>query len=222
MRSRVRYSGLLLCLALVGCETTQQRVARDPLLLSKRGVEGNPGNAAPSALLVSAEPLPPDLPAMALVSSRQPAALLREQAAMLARQKLESKDNQLPGIAEKSVVVQPEQPAAASPPGPERLPITAVPVKRQVVHGIYRAAADHSWLQGTVESLGTDGAVLRYGHPWVAGPEAFRVLLQPDDRLKDLRKGDVIRVEGSETENTANRSLPFYRFKSLEKVSLDS
>jgi hypothetical protein len=222
MSSRVGYSGLLLCLALAGCETTQERVARDPLLLSKRGVEGSPGNVAPSALLVSAEPLPPDLPAIALVSSRQPAALLREQASALARQKLESKENQLPGSPEKAIVTQPVPAAPILPSQTEREPVSALPVKRQIVRGIYGAAANHSWLQGTVESLGTEGTVLRYGHPWVAGPEAFRVLLQPDDRLKDLRKGDVIRVEGSEAENAANRSLPLYRIKTLEKVSLES
>ena len=221
MGFRVRYFGFILALALAGCETTMQRVANDPLLLSKRGIEGSPTNVAPSALLVSSEPLPPDLPAMALVSSRQPAALLREQAAMLARQKLESKADPLPGLGEKTIAVQPPA-ASVIKTQPDRLPVQAVPVKRQVVHGIYGAAADHSWLQGTVESVGTGGAILRYAHPWVAGEEAFRVFLQPDDRLRDLRRGDVIHVEGTETENPGNRTLPFYQFKTLSKVSLDS
>jgi hypothetical protein len=210
---------MVFCIVALGCETTEQRVGRDPLLLTKRGVEGSPTNAAPSALLVSAEPLPPDLPAMALVSSRQPAALLREQAGALARQKLETNEEPLPKAVEKSVV---NQPAPSPITQPEKLPMTALPVKRQVVHGLYGAAANHSWLQGTVESLGPDGAILRYGHPWVAGPEAFRVLLNPDDRLKDLRVGDVIRVEGDEAENPRNRSLPLYQFKNLTKVSQDS
>ena len=91
-----------------------------------------------------------------------------------------------------------------------------------MVHGIYGAATNHSWLQGTIESLGADGAVLRYGSPWVAGADAFRVLLQSDGRLKELRIGDVIRVEGDEAENPANRSLPLYRCKSISKVTLDS
>ncbi|CAN5129041.1 hypothetical protein BH10PLA2_BH10PLA2_18220 [soil metagenome] len=231
MASRITKLAFLLSLALAGCETTQQRVARDPLLLTKRGILGNPANAAPSALLVSAEPLPPDLPANALVSSRQPAALLREQATALARQKLESPGDRLPSAAEKTLVAQPvpTPPVASAPPvapvTPEstgRPPVNAMPVKRQIVRGIYGAAADHSWLQGTVESFGNDGAILRYGHPWVAGPDALRVLLQPDDRLKDLRRGDVIRVEGEETENPANRGLPRYQFKTLIKVSQDS
>jgi hypothetical protein len=233
MAARGTKLGVFLCLALAGCETTQQRVARDPLLLSKRGILGNPANVAPSALLVSAEPLPPDLPANALVSSRQPAALLREQATALARQKLESTGDRLPRAtenppAEKTLVERPvPAPPTSSvlpvpPASTERPPVIAVPVKRQIVRGIYGAAADHSWLQGTVESFGNDGAILRYGHPWVAGPDALRVLLQPDDRLKDLRRGDVIRVEGEEVENPANRGLPRYQFKTLIKVSQDS
>ena len=142
---------------------------------------------------------------MALVSARQPAALLREQAGALARQKLETNEERLPNSAEKAVASQPAPPPVTQP---EKLPVTAIPVKRQVVHGIYGAAANHSWLQGTVESVGPEGAILRYGHPWVGGAEAFRVLLNRDDRLKDLRRGDVIRVEGNETENPSNRSLP--------------
>ncbi len=219
MPSRLIGLGMAICIALCGCETTEQRVGRDPLLLSRQGVEGSPARAAPSGLLVSAEPLPPDLPALALVSSRQPAALLREQASAIARQKLEANEDRLPKAAEKSVA---SQPAPVPVTQPEKSPLTALPVKRQVVHGLYGAAANHAWLQGTVEALGPDGAILRYGHPWVAGPEAFRVLLNPDDRLKDLRIGDVIRVEGDETENPRNRSLPFYQFKNLSKVSQDS
>ncbi len=218
MQSSSKCLILLVCAALLGCETTAQRVGRDPILLSKQGIPGNPTSAAPSALLVSAEPLPPDLPAMALVSTRQPAALLREQQGALARKKLETNEERLSKTMEKNVVVQPQPPA----PQPERLPMAAVPVKRQVVHGIYGAATNHSWLQGTIESLGPNGAILRYGDPLVAGADAFRVLLQPDDRLKDLRKGDVIRVEGDEAENPASRSLPLYRCKSISKVTLDS
>ncbi len=195
MRSRLICLGMAISITLCGCETTEQRVGRDPLLLSRQGVEGSPGQAAPSALLVSAEPLPPDLPAMSLVSSRQPAALLREQASALARQKLETNEERLPKAEEKSIASQPAPAAVAQP---ERLPLTAIPVKRQVVHGLYGAAANHAWLQGTVETLGPDGAILRYGSPWVAGPDAFRVLLNADDRLKELRVGDVIRVEGDE------------------------
>jgi hypothetical protein len=90
------------------------------------------------------------------------------------------------------------------------------------VRGTYGAAANHSWLQGTVETNGSEGAVLRYGHPWVAGALAFRVLLNPDERLKDLRVGDVIRVEGEEAENPKDRALPLYQIKTLIKVSLDS
>jgi len=209
---------MLVCLALGGCETMADRVGRDPVLLSKRGVEGNPSNVAPSALLVSVEPLPPDLPAYAMVTSRQPAALLREQAGLLARQQLESEKNRLPNATEKAVASHP-------PPTPTRTEpasVPALPVKRQVVHGIYGAAANHSWLQGTVESIGLEGAVLRYGHPWVAGPQAFRVLLTPDEQLKELRVGDVIRVEGEELENPLDRALPRYKLKNLTRVSLDS
>jgi hypothetical protein len=211
--------GIVLSAVLAGCETTEQRVARDPLLLSKRGVEGSPANAAPSALLVNAEPLPPDLPATSLVSARQPAALLREQAGMLARQKLESKEEKLPPAAEKALA---SQPIPTPTPQPDRLPVTATPVKRQVVHGTYGAAANHSWLQGTVESLGSEGAILRYAHPWTGGVDAFRVLLNSDERLKGLRAGDVIRVEGDESENPRNRALPLYQLKNLSKVSQDS
>jgi hypothetical protein len=219
MTARGLALGLVVCLALAGCETTADRVGHDPLLLSKRGIEGNPANVAPSALLVSAEPLPPDLPAMALVSSRQPAALLREQAGLLARQKLEANEKLLPKASEKVVASQPDP---VSGPQMEKQEVPALPVKRQVTHGIYGAAANHSWLQGTVETISPEGAILRYGHPWVAGPQAFRVLLNPEDRLKDLRIGDVIRVEGEEAENPRDRSLPLYQFKSLTKVSLDS
>ena len=211
--------GMVLGAAIVGCETTEQRVARDPLLLTKRGVEGIPANAAPSALLVTAEPLPPDLPSTSLVSARQPAALLREQAGMLARQKLDSKEEGLPPAVEKDLASRPIPPPTSQP---ERLPVTAMPVKRQVVHGIYAAAANHSWLQGTVDSLGPEGAILRYAHPWTGGTDAFRVLLNSDERLKGLRVGDVIRVEGDELENPRNRALPLYQIKNLSKVSQDS
>ena len=138
---------------------------------------------------------------------------------MLARQKLDSKEVTLPPTAEKTLA---SQPISTPTPQPERLPVTAMPVKRQVVHGIYGAAANHSWLQGTVESLGNEGAILRYAHPWTGGTDAFRVLLNSDERLKGLRVGDVIRVEGDELENPRNRALPLYQLKSLSKVSLDS
>ena len=114
MLSRLICLGMVLCSALVGCETTAQRVGRDPLLLSKRGIEGSPANAAPSALLVSAEPLPPDLPATSLVSSslssRRPWQR-RTRLGMLQRAtKLETHEESLPTTTEKpSSVSRPQR-----------------------------------------------------------------------------------------------------------------
>ena len=46
--------------------------------------------------------------------------------------------------------------------------------------------------------------------------------IAPPNRLKDLRVGDVIRVEGEESENPRDRALPIYQLKSLAKISQDS
>ena len=212
--------GLAFCLAVFGCETTAQQVAQDPLLLSKHPVAG--GNAAePSALLARSEPIAPDLPFEAVVSVRQPAARAREEALALAR-----KRNEVPGNA--AVPADPATPVAGQPKtpamkqSPENASVSAYPVKRQLVKGIYGAAIDHSWLQGVVLRIGPEGVQMRYGHPWVAGPKEHQVLILPAKQLQDVRVGDVIRVEGEMATNPKDPYLPIYRLKNVARLSTDS
>lgn len=212
MAARWIFFELAICATVAGCETTAHYVSQDPLLLSKKAVTGTAGSER-SALLARAEPMPPELPYDAIVSARQPASRARAEAEALATRG--------PTVPERiAQELDPPQKQSAGPP--EKLPIVALPVTRPVSKGMYGAALDHSWLKGIVLKNGPEGVEMRYGAPWPGGTDPYRVLLIPDKRLQELHEGELIRVEGEMSPNSNAPFVPFFRIKSLTRLSNDS
>ncbi len=188
----------ILGLAIEGCKSESAGLPKDPLLTSKRPIRGNV-NAENPVRLAYAEPSPPPLPEVAFVgSSLAPRAV--------------TKSSQ-PSVA-------PEIPHAvteAPSPGKAPVEVKAVPVARRKWLGTYGHAPDHSWLQGVLETQGTDTMCLRYSASPAGDNWGGRVSLQDDARLAQLKDGDVVLVEGEmvqetgESESQTRRSCPVYR-----------
>ena len=208
---RIWPAALLACCLTGGCElgSVRNKYPQDPLLLSKKPVDGKIDSSKP-VLLARAEPAVPPLPNMALVSappSREP-PLERE-------------------------------PQRASPETPDQLPptvrvIPAVrsgissvvpgsPAVRRRTSGLYGSAPDHSWLQGVLES--DDGrSYLRYADRAVDDPWGGKMALEDEPRLAEFRTGVVLMVEGEMITSEEGQPVydsyhyPRYRIRNVWRV----
>jgi hypothetical protein len=181
------------CAPILGCEALFPRppYPQDPLLLSKKPVEGKPDRTEPVRLAYT-EPMPPPLPAVALVSKQPASPILstpRTLAAATGAPQLAAPPQDL-NISQPSPLAQP----------PERLSdsavVQAIPVSRQKPSVDYDYAADYSWLQGVLERANPGQLSLRFCKSAAEDKWGGRFVLGEDARLVQLRPGDVVRVDG--------------------------
>ncbi len=213
--------GVAVCLLaglLGGCQAASQENSypKDPLLLTKKPVDGKAAAATESVQTASAEPAAPPWPAPALASARRmaersatraggpdPAAPPRENAPF----------QLIPGHSGGVPATTVAQNSATPAPGD-------TPGTRRAVVGTYGHAADYSWLQGVLDKHYHGHMDLRYCDYTVADKYGGKVLLDSDQRLSQFQEGDVIQVEGEiVTENDSSQKgwkhYPHYRIREV-------
>jgi hypothetical protein len=189
---------------MLGCEALFPRppYPQDPLLLSKKPVEGRPDRSE-AVQLAYVEPAPPPLPAEALVSIPPASPLL-------------STHRNLAVATEAPQLTPPPQDLQDPQPLERKLNsavVQAIPVSRQKPVDVYDCAADHSWLLGVLERTTSDQLSLRYCKSTAEDKWGGRIVLDEDARLAQLRPGDVIRVDGEVL--THVEATPSYRIREV-------
>lgn len=173
---------------MAGCQSGAARhsYANDPLILSKRPVDGKPGPAGRPVLVAQADPAPPAMPtsAVAQASPTKPATA-------------DGRGPDLPAEAATEAATAPKPSVEATPAGREKEagPFTGKSVAR-TVDGVYGHAADYSWLQGVVDRHYLGYLTLRYCDLATDDPWGGKVILDEDPRLAQFHDGDVVQVEG--------------------------
>jgi hypothetical protein len=167
-------------MCLLGCseKSAIQKQVRDPLLISKKPVEGRADSASPNSPAY-AELSPPMVPETAVATAPvSPEAL--------GLRRIEHADTG----ATKPIVTG--VPAVRSGAGPA----PAETVSRRGPASIYGHAADHSWLQGIMVKHYLGHLELRYCDAGDDDEWGGKVILEDDSRLARFKEGDVVRVEG--------------------------
>lgn len=151
-----------------GCQhaTGPDAYPKDPLLLSKKPVEGLLSPLAPPQVqLAAAEPTPPR-PSAALAAAFQPRTQLATGRGTI-----------------------PAQPALRNP-GPT---LATLAVRSSAAFG---HAPDHRWLMGVLSRHDHGHFDLRFCDASEQDRLGGKVSLEPDPRLEQFQDGDVVRVEG--------------------------
>jgi hypothetical protein len=180
---------LPLCVGIIagcGLARTKSPYPDDPLLASRKPVEGKQ-QAAPSTMLARAEPVAPPFPESLLAAKpelRRPATSTSESPTRV----------------------------PASLAGGKRPLLRATPAVRRRVSGAYGHAPDLSWLQGVLTKSPTGTLQLRYIAQSPEHPGGKFVNLEEDPRLAAFRPGDVVLVEG---ESIAASGTTWYRAHSV-------
>jgi hypothetical protein len=213
MPPRIRRSLLgiaLVSLTLAGCQWLTKRppYAQDPLLISKKPLEGRFDGNEP-VRIAHAEPLPPPLPVEAFAWVPPGCRVLPSPSSLVAA----SESPRLKTFAQTTEDAQPPSVAKSDNPGKTAAVVKAIPVARLKTPEAYGYAPDHSWLQGVLEQADSGQLILRYGDSSVEDPLGGRVNLETDARLVQLRPGDVIRVEGEII--SREKALPQYRVREV-------
>lgn len=168
---RIVSQGVLVAVLCAGCASAEKepRYPDDPLLLSKKPVEGK-HDPTRTDMLARVEPLAPPLPTSLLAAKPK---------------------------ASPPLTTAPSPTPKTSPVStPPSAVIRATPALRRRVTGTFGNAADFSWLQGILESTPAGALQLRYVAPDAADSQAGVVHLEEDARLNAFRPGDVIMLEG--------------------------
>jgi hypothetical protein len=181
---RRRLAVALLAGLIGGCQSTSHENAypKDPLLLTKKPVDGKAAPAPSPVMTASNEPAAPVLPATALASMQRPV------------------DEKAPANGGPFMPIPPHTgPTLATPVSrsPEASAPADVPGSRRQVPGKYGHAPDYTWLQGVIDKHYHGHIHLRYCDPTVADPYGGKVCLEDDTRLSQFQQGDVILVEGA-------------------------
>ena len=168
--SRIGSAAVLWAGLVAGCQGTAKKNAydNDPLVMSRKPVEGNA--AAPAAVpLARAEPVPPPVPTVppgpdAIAGpggvAAQPVATLKK-----------------PVFATPAVRLT--APEDTHPPAP-----------------VFGHAPDLSWVQGVLDRHYQGHFELRYCAHTIEDRWGGKVRLEADGQLAPFRDGDVVRVEG--------------------------
>lgn len=187
--ARIGLAALLGCGATLGCDfgAVRNKYPPDPLLLSKKPVEGKITGAGP-VLVARAEPVAPPLPETALVS----APPLRKPGLQLSGGPSLDPDEVPPPIPDKPRMNLEATPAVRS--GISSV-VPASPAVRRRIAERFGCAPDYSWLQGVLEV--EDGRLLlRYCDHALEDPWGGKVAMDDDPRLAAFKAGDVLMVEG--------------------------
>lgn len=175
MVRRIVVPGIVVAVLCSGCAAAEKKppYPDDPLLVTRKPVEGNP-QPARLDLLASVEPLAPPLPMTLLAAAprgdRPPLIPSSETKGTLAARPAED----------------------GAPSGVLR----ALPAVRRRVVGTFGQAADSSWLQGVLERSPTGFLQLRYAEANPADSQAGVVMLNEDPRLRAFQIGDIVMIEG--------------------------
>jgi hypothetical protein len=203
MRLHIRMSawgaavvGSLAC----GCHHVSDADAypKDPLLVSKRPVEGSPGEPPVTTQLAYAEPAAPAAPAV----NRTHEAFATGRGDVVAQ----------PTVRERGPTVA--TPAVRSTPAP------AEP-------GIYGHAPDHSWLLGVIDKHYAGHVQLRYCAASEDDTWGGKVSLENDPQLAPLQDGDVVRLEGEllpvdPSQGDTWNHYPHYRVRDVKLIQRKS
>src|SRR5262245_33008669 len=130
----------------LGCEkaAVKQDLPPDPVLVSKRPVQGKVPSHAAAVAVVRNEPVTPALPESALASA--PPTL-----SSVARTTAAKPPSPPPGPQVEPPTEPPRQPAPAAPVAPPKTQTQSAPIKRQLVAGTFGHASDYAWLQGVLD-----------------------------------------------------------------------
>ncbi len=184
----------------------------DPLLAGNHPETGRFDKPEP-VQVAAAEPSMPSLPAEAYVSLPPAFRMLPHSAptALAAS----------PRVSEPAAVAE-QSPTRSESSKPNLAPreVEALPVARHREPGVYGHAPDHSWLQGRIEQGEAGKLLLRYCNYPLEDSWGGVVVLDNDERLGQVRVGDVVRVVGSsqtvdEIADRGTRSLPSFRVRDL-------
>jgi hypothetical protein len=209
----------------LGCQSASVRngYPEDPLLLSKKPVEGKPGKAE-SVQVVHAEPKAPTLPPTELASNpAAPGATPRPEFSTVAGKEPRP-------TAPVTTAAAPKEPVQAIPVSRPQAPAEAPPappVPRQVP-GTYGHGPDYTWLQGILvrQSQGRPG--LRYCDPAAVDAWGGQVILEQVPGLAQFQEGDVLYVEGElvrsqgEADHGGWNYCPHYRVREVRLVKRGS
>ncbi len=195
---------------LLGCERAaiKHPYPPDPLLISKKPVEGKPDKAGP-VLTAQAEPSAPAVPASAALGRGLETTPQHHS-------NLESPEKNGP-----SRPTLPAVPAVRSSISPE---VPATPALRRRVPGAYGHAPDYSWLQGVLDKHYRGHLNLRYCEAHLEDTWGGKVCLEDDPRLAQVKEGDVVVVEGGIVRENGQplrgtwTHFPRYRIRDIQLV----
>jgi hypothetical protein len=232
---RLSFAPVAICLGAMalGCSTSDRRpYQQDPLLISKKPIEGRAQNAQPT-LLAQADPAPLLGPGVSLASAPQPivpaaaptAVAVNEPRPAVPAQTISTFTGAVNATpASRSVIPAPplsgEEGAVK---GNATVPVSTA-VERKV-HGTYGNGPDYGWLQGVVDRHYRGHWYLRYCDPSVEDKNGGKVCLMDDPRLSQLKDGDVIFVEGEivQEKETVDRGpwhhYPRYQIRTMRPVT---
>jgi len=206
----------------LGCGTTGDRkpYLQDPLLISKKPVEGKAQDARP-VLLAQADPAPPMGPGVSLAAAPRPVEPMNAPDL----QALAQPGSPTPDVAAQTVSTY-KGAVEVSPAVrvKDSQQVSAVTAIQRHVSGIYGNAPDYGWLQGVVDKHYQGHWYLRFCDPSVEDKHGGKVCLVDDPRLAQLKDGEVIFVEGEivPEKETVNRGpwhhYPRYQIRTLKPV----
>lgn len=204
----------------IGCQSgaDHHSYSDDPVLLSKKPVDGKPDPAGSSPILLAhAEPMEPAMPATALAAA--PAITTP------------------PAIATPPAMAQAPTPAPALPSvepapvmdavptlTPAHLPVPTRTAVLRHVDGTYAHAADYGWLQGVIDRHYLGYLTLRYCDYSADDRWGGKVILDEDPRLASLHDGDLVQVEGDLVAGSTAAAdqpwdhYPHYRIRMLQLI----
>jgi hypothetical protein len=193
------------CSCLIGCgdKSAIHQQVRDPLLISKKPVEGRAERPAPTPVAYAA-PLPPAPPETALASA--PVKLQAIGVNGTERAETAPVLTATPAIRTNPAVTSGET------------------VSRREPAKIYGHAPDHAWLQGVIDKHYQGHLSLRYCDPSEDDEWGGKVVLEEDPRLSEFKDGDVVRVEGEivREDGKVKRGVwnhfAHYRFKDIRLI----
>lgn len=206
-RTRIWLTAALCGPLFLGCHSAASPLSTEPLLQSKKPVDGKIDEKAAPEALASVDPLAPPVPSEA-VASMPPSFNQVPSASVAASSSVSLRPHDAVTLAAPQVNAAAQTAAA---PLPTRRPVTATPAVRSSqsaspaaslavrkrVPGTFGHDAEYTWLQGVLDKHYHGHFYLRYCDPTVEDPWGGKVCFDEDPRLAQFKDGDVIYVEGA-------------------------
>ena len=229
---RIWLAALLVGGLVMGCERAAVR-PQDPLLISKKPIEGTAQGSKPSSLAYN-EPAPPPIPATALVSAPSHVRSLDAERGGY-RADVVTFGKPLPASQFRTADATSTLPPAgnSNPAQVKAIPalrsgfdeMPAVTAQRRQVSGPYGHSADYAWLQGILDKHYQGHFSLRFCDPTVDDQWGGKVHLEQDTRLAQFKEGDVVMVDGEFSRDAngqvargLNNHYPRYRIRNITLI----